>query len=100
LRPDGVDPLLMPEERLNQSTAIVAESAKNSGRTNSPLKSKAKNFDGLRSDLDRQQKSFAYINQRVTIIQNDRVGVRGSAVEPNRIEQRIKDDVGPGDSRQ
>jgi hypothetical protein len=33
--------------KIDQSTAIVAGSAKNSERANFPLKSKAKDFDGL-----------------------------------------------------
>jgi hypothetical protein len=34
-------------EKIDQSLSIVAETALNPNRANSPLKSKAKNFDGL-----------------------------------------------------
>jgi hypothetical protein len=45
----------------------VVETALNSNRANFPLKSKAKNFDGLMVGFDRRQKKFALKNQRVTM---------------------------------
>jgi hypothetical protein len=53
--------------RIDQSTAIVAGSAKNSERENFPLKSKAENLTDRQSGFDRRWNEFARKNQRDTM---------------------------------
>jgi hypothetical protein len=63
--------------KIDRSLAIVVEALENLNRANFPLKSKARNFDGSMVGFRRYKKDFALGNQRITIAQNHRVGVRG-----------------------
>jgi hypothetical protein len=62
--------------QIDQSIPIVGETDEISNRQNSLLKSKAQIPNGLRR-RSRAQKQFALEIQRVTLIQNNRVGVTG-----------------------
>jgi hypothetical protein len=69
------------QRKIDRSMPIVAEAIQITNRRNSCLKSRARISDGSPRRFFTMRRKIALKNQRVTIAQNNRVGVTGSTTE-------------------